>query len=367
MKTSRLFLIFLVFLVTALLSGCMGAGPANSSWPGLTVDSANQVVYVANNQNVYKINLESGTEMSKFPDPAQKNVFFYASPALSEDGHLQVGSYDKKLYSLDPADNKQIWVFDQAAKRYIDGPLVSKQGIFAPNEDNSLYALDQNGKLLWKFATENSLWATPATDGKNIYLASMDHMVYAIDALSGKPVWKTDDLGGTITGGPTLGPNGMLYVGTFGSEMLALDANDGRVLWRTPTVGWVWSAPALDGDTLYFGDLNSTIYALSAANGNILWQVQPDTSDKRVITGTPLVQDGVVYVGTESGAFYALKASDGSQVRQPKMFEGKIYTSPQAAGDLILVALTGSRGSFLYALTKDGVEKWAFPPPQPSK
>ncbi len=366
MKTSRLYLIFLVFLVTALLSACVGVGPANSSWPGMTVDAVNDVVYVANNPHVHKINIKSGAELDKYPETAQKNVVFFAQPALTTDGQLMVGSYDKLLYSLDSQTLDQKWTSNLAGKRYIAGPLVINTNIFAPNEDNSLYVLDQNGTLLWKYATDNSLWATPTTDGKNIYLASMDHKVYAIDALSGNLVWKTDDLGGTLTGGPTLGPNGVLYVGTFGSEMLALNAKDGRILWRTPTLGWVWSAPALDGDKLYFGDLSSTIYALSAANGKILWQKQPDVSDKRVITGTPLVQDGVVYVGTESGSFYALNASDGSQL-WTKVYQGKIYTGPQAAGDLILVALTGSRGSFLFALTKDGAEKWAFPPPQPSK
>jgi outer membrane protein assembly factor BamB len=356
MKTSRIFIIILVFLATVLLSACMGAGPANSSWPGVTVDSANQVAYVANGQYIYKVNLTSGVEISKFTDENNKKILFYANPALSGDGRVLAGGYDTNLYSIDAETNEQVWLFDQAEKRYIAGPLVSEQGIFAPNEDNSLYALDKDGKLLWQYLTDNTLWATPTTDGKNIYLASMDHMVYAIDALSGKLVWKTDDLGGTLTGGPTLGPDGRLYVGTFGSEMLALNAQDGREIWRTKTVGWVWSAPALVEGTVYFGDLNSTIYALSAENGKVLWQVQPDTSDKRVITGTPLVLDGVVYVGTESGNFYALNATDGSQLRQPMVFEGKIYTSPQAAGDLILVALT-----------KDGAQKWQFPPPPPPK
>ncbi len=65
---------------------------------------------------------------------------------------------------------------------------------------------------------------------KCIYIPSMDHHLYAIDAQSGNIKWTSDALGGSLVGTPALSPEGVLYVGTFGSQLVAIDSNNGKTL-----------------------------------------------------------------------------------------------------------------------------------------
>ncbi len=367
MKNPRFFLLTLILILAGALSSCAGGTSAATSWPGLTVDSANSVAYLAYNQEVYALDITNGTEKWRYPETASSKITFYAPPALTQNGQLIVGSYDHNVYSVNPQDGKptqgQSWPFTDGANvnRYIAGPLVQDGQIFAPNENKVLFTLDTSGKELWTYETDQTLWATPATDGTTVYLPSMDHHIYALDAKTGQLVWKSDDLGGAVAGTPALGPNGELYVGTFNSEMLALDGKTGKVNWRFPTNGWVYSGPALDNGVLYFGDLNGYFYALKTADHTELWPAKPPAaSSNNGISGTPLVDQGVVYYTSEDGNIYALDATTGNS-RWNKTIGGKLYASPLLAGDKILVSSVGG-DNLLYALNAQGNEVWKYNP-----
>jgi len=222
-----------------------------------------------------------------------------------------------------------------------------------------LYALDENGSLLWKFPTSEPLWARPATDNacECIFLTSMDRHVYAIDAQTGNLKWRSDDLEGAIVGTPAFSIEGRLYVGTFSNEMIALDINNGDIIWRYGTENWVWSGPSQDNGVLYFGDLGGNLYALDSSDGTELWKTKPN--DK--IVGTPLVIDDMIVFTTEADTVYAV-----DKVGNPiwnQTIGGRIFSSPVDAGEFILVAPVDS-DSLLVALTSNGTQRWKFTPEQ---
>ncbi len=59
-----------------------------------------------------------------------------------------------------------------------------------------------------------------------------------------------------------------------------------------------------------FGDTSHSVFALKASDATTLWNFSLPNS---VISGSPVVQDGVVYASTDSGV-YALAANDGHQL-----------------------------------------------------
>jgi outer membrane protein assembly factor BamB len=77
------------------------------------------------------------------------------------------------------------------------------------------------------------------------------------------------------------------------------------------------------------------------------------------IIGTPLVSGDNIVVGTEAGNVYLMDRT-GENLR-PISISGKIYSSPVAAGNLILVAPTGGDAA-LVALDQNGAVKWSFTP-----
>ena len=361
MKISRFSILFsITILAGLLLSACSGSAGVATSWPGISADG--DTGYLAYNTRVYALNLTNGTEKWRYPAKADNKITFFASPVLTPDGQLLAGSYNNQLHSLNPAtgeENTTGWPF-QAKGRFIASPLVTNQAIYAPNADNTLYALDFTGKTLWTFTTGHALWATPSTDGKNLYLSSMDHRVYAVNPSTGSQVWKTEDLGGAVVGTPTVGPDGTLYVGTFAGEMLALDSQTGVVKNRYKTTGWVWAGPALVDNRLYFGDLDGVFYALNAGDLSEVWKVQPDTAATRSISDRPLVIQDTIYFTSESGTLFALDIQNGNP-RWSKPIGGKLYSAPVQDGERLLVTPVGAE-ALVVALDMNGNQVWPFTP-----
>jgi outer membrane protein assembly factor BamB len=378
MKISRFLLLsFLLILTASFLSSCTGSGSLPSGWPGLLVNE--NTGFLANSTRVYSINLENGSLNWKHPlDKAdEKGKGFYAAPVLTGDGkQLIVSGYDHILYSLDPNTGTTQWTFPRtkddtvkASDRYIGSPLVTSEGIFAPNADGFLYALDLQGNQLWPpFQTSGPLWAQPVTDEKCqcLYISSMDHHLYSVDAATGKQLWQSPDLGAAVVASPIYDENGTLFVGTFGNEMLALDSATGEIKWRYTTANWVWSTAVLKDGKIYFGDLDGFYYALSTT-GNQIWANKADG----LIVGTPLLKDDLIYFGTENGSVYAVTLEGNgtilknlnSLVLNDKTVNGKIYAPILSYGDLLLVTPSESE-ALLVALTSTGELKWPFVAPK---
>ena len=362
MKFKHLLFFFTVLSLAILASACTGGGAVASSWPGLTING--DYAYVASGTQIYTVALSNGIEKTRYPEKPDSKISYYASPAFTPDGQIIIGGYDHVLYSLNPTNNQQNWLFKDAKNRYIAAALVTDKAIFAPNSDGTLYALNLNGVKKWSFKTKGALWATPVFDSQCncLYLSSMDHHIYALNPDTGVELWNSVDLGGAVVGSPALNSDGTLYIGSFGDNLQAISAKDGSFVWAKPIItgGWVWSGPALADGKLYFGDLGGNFYAVDASNGTILWQLKPNQLDGP-ISGTPVVKDNLVYFTTELGFLFSVDTTGNIESLKKYTVEGKLYAGPVVSGELILVTPSG-KGNQLVAFTKDGAIQWQFNP-----
>ena len=359
MKT-KLLLITSLLILAVSLSACTSSSVA-SSWPGLTVDAKNDTAYLAYNQYVYAIDLTTGMQKWKFPEKGKAGQVFYAAPVLTSDGQLIVGSYNHMLYSLNPETGLvNAWNF-KANHRIIASPLAAETAIYAPIADGKLFALDANFREIWSkpFSAKGAIWAQPAPDGECncIFVASMDHHLYAVDTRSGSILWERD-LGGALVGTPASSPDGKLYVGSFNSEMFTIDKMTGTIIGSPfKTGGWVWAGPALSDGRLYFGDLKGNFYVLNTQDGT-----SKLTPLEGAILSTPLVISDTVYVTTEAGHLYTMD-KEGKAIKPIITIDGKLQAPPVIYKDLILVTSAKS-DSYLIALDADGKQVWAFPAPK---
>lgn len=353
---------WMLLLASFTMAGCAGGTGPSQSWPSITVDPERETVYLASGLHLYAINAASGVERWRFPAKADNKVSFYAPPALTPDGQLIASGYDHVVYSLEPATGQVRWSYAQATNRYVAGPAIADDMIFAAASDHILYALDFQGQEKWRFTAGHALWGTPAVNGELVYLPALDHRIYALDMTTGQQAWVTEDTKGAIVSTPTLGPDGRLYFGTFASQLVALERENGKLLWQIPTSGWVWASPLLVDDTLYFGDLSGSFYAVNAADGTVIWKIQPDTAAKRAIAGTPLLLNDTLYFASESGALFAVDPATGNP-RWNKVLGGRMYAGPLAIGETIVAALYDA-DSLLVALDASGNIKWSYVPPK---
>jgi len=344
----RWLLLILIFGMALMMSAC-GSRLGANSWPGVSV--AGDTAYVAAGPAVYALETEAGGVQWTFVGEG-KSFSAYAAPAVSPDGHLiVVGDYGGVLYGLTP-DGMKIWEFSEAQSHYVASPLVTDDAVYAPNADGTLYALTLEGQPRWTFNTDQPLWGTPAFDGERLYLPSLGHHLYAVNAADGSQVWDVD-LGGALASRPTL-QDGTIYVGTFANEVVALEADTGKILWRSPATGWVWSAPAYADGTLFVGDLEGKFFALDATTGQPRWTETPDGP----IVGQPCVHDGNVYFTSEQGLLLAFTA-DGKPLWQHTI-QGEIYAPPIWSENGLLLIAPYQGENLVVAVTTEGRTKWSL-------
>jgi len=374
MKLKRIFFTLVLGLLALMLAGCSGGSGASAAWPGISV--VNDTVYLADGLHVYALNLADGKELTtgsgdsakpvRFPVQTSAQIFFFAPPVLTPDNQLIISSagHSHALYGVDPETFSEQWKFNDASDIYVGSPLVTKDRIYAPNGDGNLYVLDLSGKLLATFATEHGIWSQPVTDGRAIYITSLDHKVYAINLEGTQALWSTE-LDSSIISSPAVdAANGVLYVGTVNKTIYALKAGTGDILWQQTLDGAVWGSPVVDGETVYVATTivkeKGKLYALSAASGKTLWGF--DTNG--AVAGTPLLRSDSVIVATELGSVYSIHKqgteSAGTQEWQ-QAFEHNFYFGPVAAGNVILLAPSQSP-IFLFAIDENGAQKWSFTP-----
>jgi len=140
-----------------------------------------------------------------------------------------------------------------------------------------------------------------------------------------------------------------------------LNASDGALLWAFRTADPVYYYPSVLNDIVYVNSDNGTLYALKAQDGSQIWQAvfgQGDHADD-----SPAVTSGLVYVGTRNG-YYAFNATDGSQIwfftipYSLRQFTGYGYSSPAVVGEVVYF---GPFHSYLFPLNaRDGSIVWAY-------
>ncbi|CAN5506911.1 hypothetical protein BH11MYX1_BH11MYX1_18740 [soil metagenome] len=178
---------------------------------------------------------------------------------------------------------KELWSVD--LKGVVAGsPTIGPDGtIYVTSHEGSLFAIDIAGKVKWAFKTGDRSWSTPAVaqDG-TIYIGSDDDFLYAVKP-DGALKWKLR-LGACdpkgfgpessrcdVDGGPTIGPDGTIYVGGDGIHAVW---PDGTLRWKLATAEHVASTPALAPDgTVYAGSQDDALYAI-APDGTKRWEVR---------------------------------------------------------------------------------------------
>lgn len=361
MKLKTLFILSMLLLLSALLSGCSASAMGANSWSGLSTDADS--AYLSNGSLVYAISLKNGGQLWQYPpDGADNKEAYFADPVLTADGQLLIASAgsNHSLTSLDPANGTFNWTFADAEGPWLASPIAVNETIYAPNSDGNLYALNLNGNLLWQKEIGGALWAQPVSDGEMLYITSLDHNLYAFDLNKQSVAWAIE-LCGATPGSAALDENGNLYIGSFGATIASLSNESREPNWKTPIDGWVWDAPVLDGETLYVGDLEGNFHAFDINDGTEIFE---PIKLNGPITGSPLVLDEFIVVGTEGtdidqGKAYAIDR-EGRIVWQQTV-GGKLYTAPVQGGDLILLSPMEADSS-LVALDLDGRQVWQFTP-----
>ena len=130
-----------------------------------------------------------------------------------------------------------------------------------------------------------------------------------------------------------------------------------ELAWKFETGAEVLSSPVIQDGVVYVGSTDNKVYAIDLATGEERWSY--DTGD--MVEAPPLVLDGRVYIGSSDGCLYALDAASGEFAwkfeTQDKILGGANWFR-SADGSLRIVV--GSYDAFVYCLDTAGNKRWAY-------
>jgi alcohol dehydrogenase (cytochrome c) len=148
------------------------------------------------------------------------------------------------------------WIFQTEVRESMEtSPIVVNGVMYVTTSFSHVYALDaRTGQELWHYKHKLGPITTyccgpnnrgVAAYGDNVYLATLDSKLVALNAKTGAVVWQVTiadpELGYSETMAPTA-VNGKILVGTNGGEygirgfLKAYDAKDGKLLWTFNTI-----------------------------------------------------------------------------------------------------------------------------------
>src|SRR5882672_9565114 len=163
---------------------------------------------------------------------------------------------------------------------------------------------DESRSGQWRIAGQNlsNSWSQPAE--RSITPAN-------VNGLTPKWVFTT---GGDVSATPTVDGNAV-YFPDWGGNLFAVEKNSGRLIWshKISDYDGVNGAisrlsPAVDGNQVIIGDIESSklvhkganVIAVDRQSGTLRWMTQVDPHPAAIITGSPVIFDGVVYIGVSS-------------------------------------------------------------------
>ena len=101
--------------------------------------------------------------------------------------------------------------------------------------------------------------------------------------------------------------DGQLYVALEHGGVVAVDANTGRFIWKQDTRGPHASSPAIYGSLLIVSSHEGTVTAFRRDNGRKVWRIHVPGK----VESSPAVVDDTAYFGSTEGRLYAVNARTG--------------------------------------------------------
>ncbi len=194
--------------------------------------------------------------------------YILSTPAVDEDGRIYLGMVVPilgwgRMESLSPS-GEEIWNYtiEESGTGIYSSPTVdSEKDIYFGSNNGTLYSLDKDGNLNWRFETQGQIFSSPAI-GKDgtIYVGSADGNLYAVKS-DGTEKWRYKT-GGAIYSSPSVGSYGNIYFGSDDTKFYSL-RSDGVKRWTVQTDGKIFSSPAIDLEgNVYFGSADGHFYSI---------------------------------------------------------------------------------------------------------
>jgi len=151
---------------------------------------------------------------------------------------------------------------------------------------------------------------SPAIADGQVYVAAQDGAVRALNAASGREMWRVNTKL-PLSAGPGVG-GGLVVVGSSDGQVVALDARSGATKWKIRVSGEVLATPAVTASGIAVRTVDGRVRALAVDTGRELWSNEEQVP-RLTLRGTaaPTVAGDIVLCGFDNGKMAAYSLSTG--------------------------------------------------------
>jgi outer membrane protein assembly factor BamB len=310
--------------------------------------------------------------------------YTWASPVV-QDGIIYVGTKDGQFHAARVSDGGEIWTWTDANR--IDGrAVVTADTVLFVDGKIDLVCLNRaDGALRWRFplhdealagkpAPENPTFnrrtAIPLIIDDVVYCGSSDGGLYAVDAVSGKKLWRHDAKSPVFSGIAQVGAD-VLAFGCMDGSVVQLNRRTQQETGRMKTGGGVVTTPLFTAGRVIVGSRDYTLYGFNAADGSVAWKFSYWFS---WVESTPQLVDGIIYVGgSDFRRITAFDPADG-RVLWSTDVRGIAWGWPVVTADTVFIGTASQNlpgtlikhtGGIMALDRKTGAVKWQYLAPEP--
>lgn len=251
-------------------------------------------------------------------------VFILTGHGVDEKTHLVKDPSAPSFIAVDAASGKLLWKDASPGAKILAGQWASpaygvvdgKPQVAFPGGDGVLYVFEPaTGKLLWRFdgkshestapdgkrETANHFISAPVYAAHRLFIASgqdpengdQPGCIRAIDARSGKELWKLagKDFGCSIS--TVAVREGIVYATELGGYLSAMDIETGKRHWRFDLLSNIWGSPLV---------ADGKVYVRNSDGELVTFKEGPEVKKLATSTlpglghGTVVISDGVLYL-----------------------------------------------------------------------
>lgn len=318
---------------------------------GSTPAVVDGIVYVADGWGISAVDATTGQIVWGFePEGRNPNAtpsagsmlsLGFSAPAVI-DGVVYAGAEDHHVYAIDAATGQQKWTF-KTEDTISAAPIVVDGVVFIGSHDGYLYMIDaETGAQRAVFATGSSIQGDVAIIGDMLYFysgSSTEAEFYA--------------LGNTTRGEQMIAAATEIAAATATSS--AIEVATSLAGASSTHTGTAADVPMFRGDPARTGSMPGPGPDYDAQDFQVLWSLETGSPSRHMIEPSPVLVDGVMYIGGNGQPFFALDAMSGRIVWMSE--ESGSYTTAAVADGMVYVGRSGTLVAF-DALT--GEERWTF-------